>query len=200
MNILPPEENRIAGQAFQHRQAEESRVAYDFDIAAHHGKRARWSVPVINGLQITMTDVMAERYAALAKRVHELAAPLSEEQFWQKPFSFGNSFGHLVLHLTGNLSYYIGAQIAATGYVRDREREFTEAKPPSKQEALAKFSAAVEMVVKTIQAQSETDWSLPYSAKGANAPSRFAIVLQCATHLDHHVGQMIWLAYAFGYK
>jgi hypothetical protein len=36
------------------------------------------------------------------------------------------SAGHLPLHLTGNLNYYIGAQIAATGYVRDRDREFTE--------------------------------------------------------------------------
>ena len=63
-------------------------------------------------------------YAANTARIRELAAPLSNEQFWQKPYPYGNSFGHLVLHLTGNLNYYIGAQIANTGYVRDRPREF----------------------------------------------------------------------------
>ncbi|MBS1849645.1 MAG: DinB family protein [Acidobacteria bacterium] len=151
-------------------------------------------------LQTNLTDALVERYTALAQRTHDLAAPLSEEQFWKKPFAFGNSFGHLVLHLTGNLSYYIGAQIAGTGYVREREREFTETQPPSKQEALNRFSAAIEMVGKTLRAQTAEDWSLPYAAKGVNAPNRLAILLQCATHLDHHVGQMIWLAFALGHK
>ena len=35
---------------------------------------------------------------------------LSEEQFWRNPFPYGNDIGHLVLHLTGNLNYYIGAK------------------------------------------------------------------------------------------
>src|SRR6266568_834007 len=77
-------------------------------------------------LQKTISTSLSSRYGALAARVLELAEPLTQEQFWQKPFPFGNSFGNLVLHLTGNLNYYIGAEIAGTGYVRDRDREFTE--------------------------------------------------------------------------
>jgi hypothetical protein len=60
------------------------------------------------GLDVTLRSVLAERFDAHARRIRELAVPLSEKQFWTKPFSFGNSFGHLVLHLTGNLNYYIG--------------------------------------------------------------------------------------------
>ena len=128
------------------------------------------------------------------QRVQTLAAPLTEEQFWRKPYPYGNSFGHLVLHLTGNLSYYIGAQIAATGYVRDREREFTDSQPPSKEEALNRLAAAVEMVVQTVEAQSETDWSAPYEAVGVNDLSdRFSITLRCAAHFFHHLGQLIYL-------
>jgi uncharacterized damage-inducible protein DinB len=138
---------------------------------------------------------LSGRYAKLAGMVHELAAPLSEEQFWTKPFAFGNSFGHLVLHLTGNLSYYIGAQVAGTGYIRDRPREFAETSPPSKAEALKKFDDTVAMVVRTIQKQSVEDWSAVYSATGADAKTRFEMVLQCATHLHHHVGQMMYLAF-----
>jgi Protein of unknown function (DUF664) len=60
-----------------------------------------------------------ERYFRhLAERVDKAARSVSEEQFWKKPFPFGNSIGHLVLHLTGNLSHYIGALVAGTGYVR----------------------------------------------------------------------------------
>ena len=76
-------------------------------------------------LDRTIKASLAARYTKLAGVVHELATPLSDEQFWVKPFPFGNSFGHLVLHLTGNLNYYIGAQIAGTGYVRDGPLEFT---------------------------------------------------------------------------
>src|SRR5579872_1401915 len=109
-------------------------------------------------LDATLVTVLADRYASNLARVCELAGPLTDKQFWTKPFPYGNSFGHLVLHLTGNLSYYIGAQIAETGYVRDRAREFTEPNPPSKEEALKRLNDAVEMVIKTIWAQSSGDW------------------------------------------
>src|SRR5271157_2158295 len=149
----------------------------------------------MENLQTTIASGLAERYGTLASRVRELAAPLAQEQFWMKPFPFGNSFGHLVLHLTGNLNYYIGAQIAGTGYVRDRPREFAETAPPSKEEVLKKFEDAVEMVVRTIRSQSAQDWSAAYSAVGADAQDRFGIVLSCATHLHHHIGQMLYLGF-----
>ena len=135
------------------------------------------------------------RYKKLAGRVRELAGPLSDEQFWTKPFPFGNSFGHLVLHLTGNLNYYIGAQIAQTGYVRDRPREFAETARPSKAETLKKFDDAIDVVLRTIRSQSPDDWSKPYTAVGSDSPDRFDMVLQCASHLDHHIGQMIYLRF-----
>jgi hypothetical protein len=137
------------------------------------------------------------RYKKLAGAIRDLAAPLNEEQFWSKPFPFGNSFGHLLLHLTGNLNYYIGAQIAETGYVRDRPREFTEVAPPSKAETLKKFDNAIEIVLKTIRNQSPEDWSKPYTATGSDACDRFDMVLQCATHLHHHIGQMIYMGFEF---
>jgi len=141
-----------------------------------------------------VTDLTA-RYAELAGLVRELASPLSEEQFWAKPFAFGNSFGHLVLHLTGNLNYYIGAQIAATGYVRNRPLEFTDSARPSKTEVLQKFDQTIEMVLSTIKSQSADDWSKAYTATGADARDRFGMVLSCTTHLHHHVGQMMYLAF-----
>ena len=146
-------------------------------------------------LNETVVSSLAARYTKLAGVVRELAAPLSAEQFWARPFPFGNSFGNLVLHLTGNLNYYIGAQIAGTGYVRDRPREFAEAARPSKEEVMKKFDEAVAMVVKAIHSQSAEDWATAYSGTNADARTRFEMVLQCATHLHHHVGQMMYLSF-----
>jgi hypothetical protein len=146
-------------------------------------------------LASTIASDLAARYQKLAGVVCELAAPLSEDQFWTKPFGFGNSFGHLVLHLTGNLNYYIGTQIAATGYVRDRPLEFSDATRPPKAEVLKKFDQAIEMVLGTINRQSAEDWSKEYTAVGADARDRFGIVLTCATHLHHHIGQLMYLQF-----
>jgi hypothetical protein len=143
----------------------------------------------------TLSAVLVDRYTTNAARVRELAGPLSNAQFWQKPFPYGNSFGHLVLHLTGNLNYYIGAQIANTGYVRDRPREFNDPNPPSKEEALKRFDDVVAMVLQTIRAQSPDDWSAAYSGAGTNAKTRLDILFVCAAHMQHHIGQMIYLGY-----
>jgi len=109
-------------------------------------------------LDATLASVLAARFDANLARVFELGSALSEKQLWTKPYPYGNSFGHLVLHLTGNLNYYIGAQIANTGYVRDRNREFTEPSPPSREEALKRLGDAVAVAVEVVRAQSPADW------------------------------------------
>ncbi len=146
-------------------------------------------------LKSTIAADLKARYSKLGGVVRELAAPLSDEQFWHKPFAFGNSFGHLVLHLTGNLNYYIGAQITGTGYVRDRPLEFSETNRPSKAEVLNKFDQAIEMVLATIGNQTEDDWSREYVAVGADARDRFGIILSCVTHLHLHIGQMMYMGF-----
>jgi hypothetical protein len=136
----------------------------------------------------------ARDYERCRGHVHQLAAPLSNDEFWTKPFEFGNSFGHLVLHLTGNLSYYIGTRVANTGYVRTRDREFTDPERRPKVEVLRDFDAAVDMVLRTIAAQGAEDWVAGYSAeREPDAHTRFDIFLKCAMHFYHHVGQMIYL-------
>jgi hypothetical protein len=159
------------------------------------GAVAREAGGALAGLDGTLGSVLADRYTANATRVRELAAPLTSDQFWQKPFPYGNSFGHLVLHLTGNLNYYIGAQIAKTGYLRDRPREFNDPNPPAKEQALRRFDDAVAMVLQTIRAQSSKDWCAKYSGTGTNVKIRLDMMMQCAAHMQHHIGQMIYLGY-----
>jgi hypothetical protein len=149
----------------------------------------------MSDLHSTLSSVLTARYSANAARVHELAELLTNAQFWQKPFPYGISFGHLVLHLTGNLNYYIGAQIAQTGYVRDRPREFNDPNPPLKEEALKHFDDAIDMVLKSIRDQSPEDWSTQYSGAGSDAKTRLEMVVICAAHMQHHIGQMIYLGY-----
>lgn len=142
-----------------------------------------------------VTAGFAAYYRYVAEQLHQWVDPLSPERFWQRPYPYGNSVGHLVLHLTGNLSYYIGARIAETGYVRNRDREFTEPERLDKREVLDNFDRTIDMVVAAVRAQTPVDWQGPYSAeREPEAQNRFEIFLRCAGHAYHHVGQIVYLS------
>jgi DinB superfamily len=148
----------------------------------------------MSDLSKIITNGFIRTYRDFGERVRTLSEKLSDQEFWTKPYPYGNSFGHLVLHIIGNLNYYIGAQIAQTGYVRDREREFTENDPPPKEEVLRRLDEVVELVVKTLEAQTTDSWGAEYSAIGWDSlDNRFTAFLRCAAHFQHHIGQMIYL-------
>jgi Protein of unknown function (DUF1572) len=147
-----------------------------------------------NELWKTVSVDFIAYYQSIANKVHEWVGPLSTAEIWRRPYPYGNSIGHLMLHLTGNLNYYIGARIGNTGYVRNRDLEFTDPNPKPKDELLKNFDAAIDMVVATIGNQEASDWSAAYSAERSDAKDRFMMVLNCAGHLYHHVGQIIYLS------
>lgn len=149
----------------------------------------------MSDLPQTIAEDLAAYYEFVRTQTHRWVDPLSDEQIWRRPFAHGNTVGHLLLHMTGNLSYYIGARVAENGYVRDREREFTESEHPDKTEVLAAFDRAIAVVQETIRRQSSQDWLKPYSAeREPEAAERFHIFLRCAGHAYHHVGQLIYLS------
>lgn len=136
----------------------------------------------------------------LAERVEKHMRAIPKDKVYFKPFVYGNSMGHLILHLTGNLNHYIGAGIAGTGYVRDRPKEFADPNPPPADEALNKFREAVEMMIRTLEAQKAEDWGKLLDAPHPPIQTRFGMFLVCTAHLNNHIGQMSWMVQALGYS
>jgi uncharacterized damage-inducible protein DinB len=128
--------------------------------------------------------------------VKELVEPLSEAQLRTRPVQPGNSVGHLLLHLTGNLNHFVGAHLGKTGYVRDREREFTESNPPSKKETLANLDTAVATFRRVVDGLSEEQLLAPHPE------TRFGPVFQALLHLVGHFaihrGQMSYVVRLLG--
>src|SRR6187399_2359472 len=116
----------------------------------------------------TIAAALVHAFGDYRARVHRHAEGLSDAQFWARPYPYGNSMGHLTLHLTGNLNFYIGYAMAGTGYVRDRDREFNDPHPPSKADALRQLDEAVDLTIATLRRQTAGDWSAPFSAPGAD--------------------------------
>lgn len=142
-----------------------------------------------------VSSTLAAYYEEVRDQVHNWVDPLSTADLWRKPYPYGNSIGHLLLHITGNLNHYIGKNIAGTGYVRNRPLEFTDTSEPSKQQVLANFDRAIDMAAATIRAQAADGFLEPYSdPTEPRSNTRFAVFLRMAAHAYHHVGQIIYLA------
>lgn len=124
--------------------------------------------------------------------VREVVDSLNDEQLWTKPIEPGNSIGHLILHLTGNLNHFVGAQLGGTGYVRDREREFTETQRPVREVLLANLDDAVATFRRVVSGLS------PEQLAAAHPEARFGPVLNGLVHLISHFalhrGQMSYIA------
>jgi hypothetical protein len=150
-------------------------------------------------LGAVVADELCRYFTHLASRVERAVRALPREQLWVKPYAFGNSVGHLVLHLTGNLNHYIGARIAATGYVRDRPHEFTDPAGYPPERVLATFHDAVAMVIGTIRSLGDDGLMAPI-ADEPPVQTRFGVFLVCAAHLNNHIGQMSYLVQAQGHS
>src|SRR6516165_7265712 len=128
----------------------------------------------------------------LRDAVRQLAEPLSEQELWAKPVDPGNSVGHLVLHLAGNLNHFVGAQLGGTGYVREREREFTETIPPAKEVVLANLDKAVTTFRQVVNGLSAEQLAAPHPE------ARFGPVFNGLVHLVGHFaihrGQMSYIS------
>jgi hypothetical protein len=61
----------------------------------------------------------------LNKLKEEINLYKEESNLWKIEKNISNSAGNLALHLIGNLHHFIGAVLGNTGYVREREKEFS---------------------------------------------------------------------------
>jgi hypothetical protein len=137
-------------------------------------------------------SALIEELQELYQAVGKIADGLTDEQMWMRPLEQSNSVGHLILHLTGNLNYFVGAHLGKTGYQRDREREFTETKPPSRTELLQGLGDAVALFRRVVGGLTVEQMAAPHPE------TRFGSVVKALVHLVAHFalhrGQMSYLA------
>lgn len=126
----------------------------------------------------------------LEKLIKEIAAYQSEEAIWLVDHNITNTAGNLCLHLVGNLNTFIGAVFGKTGYIRQRELEFS-----LKNVARAELIKQVEETILIVDAaldqvtaeQLESDFPMVVSE---HKTSTELMLVHLATHLTYHLGQI----------
>src|SRR6266550_4893720 len=120
----------------------------------------------------------------------EIEAYGDERDLWRVEPGIGNSAGTLALHLAGNIQFFAGTVLGATGYVRDRAAEFAQRDVP-RMELLREIDAALAAVERGVARLPDAALSQPYpQPPGGFAVTTGDFLLHLVSHLTYHLGQV----------
>jgi hypothetical protein len=79
----------------------------------------------------------------------EIALFPDDVSLWQTAPGITNTAGNLALHVAGNLQHFIGGVLGGTGYIRDRELEFSR-RSGTRAEIVAEIDATLAVVRRVV--------------------------------------------------
>jgi uncharacterized damage-inducible protein DinB len=126
----------------------------------------------------------------LLKLKIEIESYKDESNLWRIEKNIANSGGNLCLHLIGNLNAYIGATLGQTGYIRDRDAEFSLKGIPRK-ELIMKIEDTIQVIDQVIPKLTKEQLEKEYPIIVLKEPTSTEFFLvHLATHLTYHLGQI----------
>jgi hypothetical protein len=138
-----------------------------------------------------LNSVLANFYERdIRKLIEEVNLFRNEENLWRTQGAVKNASGNLVLHIIGGTNHLIGATLAHTGYIRNRDQEFIK-KGVARIELVAQLEALIPLINETLAALNmDAEYSIVFDdAKRSNS----YVLLQLALHLNYHLGQVNYL-------
>ncbi|GAA4164475.1 hypothetical protein GCM10022217_35150 [Chryseobacterium ginsenosidimutans] len=126
----------------------------------------------------------------LNKLKTEIESYKNEKVIWEIDKNILNSAGNLSLHLVGNINHFIGSILGNSGYIRNRELEFSLKNVP-KSELIQKIENTIEVVNSSLEKLSAEDIEKVYPIE----PLRYTMttgyfLIHLIGHLEYHLGQI----------
>ncbi|MHA4809946.1 DUF1572 family protein [Flavitalea flava] len=138
-------------------------------------------------LQQTLSTLFVRDLAILEK---EIGLYRDEKKIWSIQPGISNSGGNLCSHLIGNLNTYIGAELGKTGYIRNRDLEFSVKDIPQ-QDLLEKIRETSVIVNNTLNKLTDEQLSADYpQVIFEKKMSTEYFLAHLAMHLSYHLGQI----------
>ena len=126
----------------------------------------------------------------LEKLKTEITSYKNEETLWKISGEILNSAGNLCLHLCGNLQHFVGAVLGNSGYVRNRDAEFSR-----KDVSIVELVTEIELTKNVLQisfeklTEDDLKKSYPINAFGYEMTTEY-LLTNIATHFTYHLGQI----------
>ena len=140
-----------------------------------------------------MENYLAELFERdLLKLRDEIKNFKDEKNIWKNTAGVTNSAGTLVLHLLGNLNFTIGTQIGGTGYIRNREQEFSLTGVP-REKLIADIESTIEVVKTSLTGINQAKLDEIYQLEMFGKKSTSWYLTMFYGHLNYHLGQVNYL-------
>jgi hypothetical protein len=117
---------------------------------------------------------------------------LSEEELWWRPNGASNAAGNIVLHLCGNIRQWILSGLRGGRDVRERDEEFAERGPISRETLIARLTDTVEEACRVIETIPISTLLREFDIQGYHVTGVTAVV-SVYEHFAYHAGQIIYL-------
>lgn len=126
----------------------------------------------------------------IEKVKQELSLYQNEENIWKIKKNIKNSGGNLALHLIGNLKHFIGAILGESGYIRNREAEFSDQDIPV-QDMIHQLDEVKTVIHNTFARLSTEDLEKKYPVNvfGYEMTTQY-FLMHLIAHLNYHLGQI----------
>ena len=126
----------------------------------------------------------------LTRLMQEIEAFPGDSMVWATLPGVTNSAGNLTLHLEGNLREYIGRQMGAVAYQRDRPREFAP-RDVSRAELRQRIAEVRDLVCRVVGSMTAEQIQAPFPEIVIGVPTTNGELLAALYgHLSYHMGQI----------
>ncbi|MEN7549689.1 DinB family protein [Rapidithrix thailandica] len=144
-------------------------------------------------MSLIQTSVQRLLTLDLTKLKEEISLFQNEGDLWKVQGEISNSAGNLAIHLAGSLHHFVGAILGKNGYVRERDKEFSDKDIP-RTEVLNRIDRAIEVINQVIPAISEEQLEEEFPHKTAGEPLNTGMFLiHLVRHVNYHLGQVNYL-------
>lgn len=136
-------------------------------------------------------EALCQELEAALERIGHCVGQLTDEEVWHRPRADLNAAGNLLLHLAGNVRYFVVHGVGGAADVRDRTAEFAARGPaPGKAELMERLASTVAEATAVLRATPPEELARVRHVHNADLSGYLAAVRSVA-HFRGHTQELI---------
>ncbi|WP_207421561.1 DinB family protein [Desertivirga brevis] len=126
----------------------------------------------------------------LQRTIEQIQLYRKEEAMWIKEGTINNSAGNLALHIAGAVNHFIGAALGKSGYIRQRDKEFS-LREVAREDIIRQLQAASHVVNGVLDNLTSDDYHQDFPEKiGGSNLTVNEFLIHLVSHVNYHLGQI----------
>jgi uncharacterized damage-inducible protein DinB len=139
-----------------------------------------------------VTSHLRSRFSEIKRRMLSVINQLSDEDLHWRPNEESNSIANLVIHIAGVIHQRIESGIGGAPDTRDRDSEFESTMEYSRSDLTEMIDQSFHLLDEVITNLKPVDFLKQQTVRN-NQVTVLDVIMQCASHLSEHLGQIMYI-------